>query len=191
MKRCAIGLRWSGAALVAVAAHLAIPALGPPSGALGAHEEAVIESAQSSVAAGGTLTLSGKDFTAGERYALRLVGALREYELGEVEPEDDGTFALELEVPREVAVGAYQVVAVAGDGDEVARMDVQVLATGAAEDGTGAGHPASGGHGDSGARADDIHIERNRSGVEWGVIGLIVGLAGGLGVGLLRRGGRS
>lgn len=179
------------AAAIAAAFLFAWPLLAAPSalGALGAHEEAVIESPQSSVPAGGTLSLAGKDFTAGESYALRLVGALREYELGEVEPSDAGTFTLELEIPGHVVSGAYRLVAVAEDGDEVARMDLQVLApnpSAAAEGGadSGGAHGAAAG---GGARADDIRIERDRSGLEWGAIGLLVGLAGGFGIGLLKR----
>lgn len=171
------------AGLLAAAALLALP-LAPASAAqLTAHDEAVIESARSSVPAGDVLTLTGKDFTAGESYALRLLGALSEYDLGEVEPEEDGTFELELSIPVAVSAGAYQLVAVAGDGDEVARMDLHVLAPNTmADDQAGAAHEGSG------ARSDDIRIERDRSGLEWGAIGLLVGLAGGLGVGLLRRG---
>jgi hypothetical protein len=42
-------------------------------------------------------------------------------------------------------------------------------------------------HSEQMARAEEISIERNRSGIEWGFIGLIVGGAGGLGIGLLGR----
>ncbi len=182
------GMNRAPAAALAAALLLAWPLLAARS-ALGAHEEAVIESPQSSVPAGGTLSLAGKDFTAGESYALRLLGALREYELGEVEPSDAGTFTLDLEIPGDVVSGAYQLVAVAGDGDEVARMDLQVLAANSSV-AAGGGANSGGAHGAAtggGARADDIRIERHRSGLEWGAIGLLVGLAGGFGIGLLKR----
>lgn len=155
---------------------------GPP--ALEAHEEAVLESPASAVPAGGVLPLSGRDFAKDESYALRLRGALRVYELGEAEADGDGGFSLELELPAAVEPGAYQLLAVAADGDIVARLDLQVLPAGAGAAGGGAA--PTGGH----ARTDDIRIERERSGAEWGAIGLLIGLAAGLGVGLLRREGR-
>lgn len=176
---------------------MAIPLLGfslladtTPAGTA-AHEEAVLESAASSAPAGGSLPLNGKDFTAEERYELRLLGALREYDLREVEAGADGTFALELMLPADVRPGAYQVVAIAPDGDVVARLDLTVLeavpASDPAEAAAGGGDGAT--HRAGGATDEEIRIERSRSGVEWGLIGLIVGGAGGLGIGLLRRGG--
>lgn len=181
--------RGPAAPLAAAAVLLLFPLSWPGAASLGAHDEAVLESPRSSVPAGGVLELTGKDFTAGESYALRLVGALREYDLREVEPGEEGSFRLELEIPSRVAPGSYQLVAVAGDGDVVARLDLQILEgyPGLSELEGGDGHgPAPAGDGPR-ARADDIRIERDRSGLEWGAIGLLVGLAGGLGLGLLRR----
>ena len=37
------------------------------------------------------------------------------------------------------------------------------------------------------ARADELPIERSRAGFEWGVIGLIIGLAAGLGIAMVRH----
>ena len=37
------------------------------------------------------------------------------------------------------------------------------------------------------ARAADLPIQRSRSGAEWGVIGLVIGLMGDLGVSMIRR----
>ncbi len=47
----------------------------------------------------------------------------------------------------------------------------------------GAGHEATMGQG---ARAEELPIQRSRRGAEWGVIGLLIGLAAGLGVSLIR-----
>lgn len=165
------------------------------------HEEAVLESPASAVPAGTSLTLDGRDFTAGEAYTLRLQGALREYDLREVEPAEDGTFSLELEIPSEVRPGSYQVVALAPDGDVVARLDLAVLrgasgaaapsgAEGAGDDASSGGGGAAGPSGADAARSDERPIERRRTGLEWGIIGLLVGLAGGVGIGLLRKGNR-
>ena len=38
------------------------------------------------------------------------------------------------------------------------------------------------------ARADDIPISRSQTGAAWAVIGGLIGLAAGLGIGLLSRG---
>jgi len=37
------------------------------------------------------------------------------------------------------------------------------------------------------ARAEEIRIERSRAGLEWGIIGLLVGLAADAGAALVRR----
>lgn len=155
-----------------------------------AHEEAVLRSTQSSVSAGASLELTGSDFTGSETYALKLLGVLDEYEVSEVAADSAGTFTYRLEVPANVSPGAYQIVAIASDGDVVARLDITVLAASAEGGASAPGeHPAGGQEGNpsSAARHDDIRIERNRSGIEWGVIGLVIGLAGGVGLGMVRR----
>jgi len=156
-----------------------------------AHGEATLKSPVKSVAAGASLTLDGDDFEPGESQRLLLKGALRDYELGTASASADSTFSLQVVVPGDVRPGQYRVVAMAPDGDEVATLDMTVTAASSAAD---EGHehmdpaPGGSGHASAEARADDIVVERNRSGVEWGLIGLIIGLAGGLGVGLLARG---
>ncbi|MCZ6477129.1 MAG: hypothetical protein O6851_02300 [Gemmatimonadetes bacterium] len=155
-----------------------------------AHEEAVLESSRSSVPAGAVLPLDGRDFGEGERYVLRLVGALREYELGEVEADAEGLFSIELAIPGSVTPGAYQVVAVAPDGDVTARLDLVVLKAEAAEPEGAEERPASEAAQEAAprvARADEMPIERSRSGLEWGVIGLLIAGAGGLGLGLIKK----
>jgi hypothetical protein len=154
-----------------------------------AHEDAVLASNQSSVGAGTALTVRGSDFTAEESYKLRLLGALTEYDLVEVKADTAGAFALDVAIPLEARPGAYQVVAIAPDGDAVARLDVTVLEA-AATPMESMQSPRAGeemAHSEQMARAEEISIERNRSGIEWGFIGLIVGGAGGLGIGLLGR----
>lgn len=153
-----------------------------------AHEEAVLEASASAVAAGGTLELTGSEFVADEEVRLRLLGALEEHELGTVTPDSAGRFRLELELPADVRQGRYQVVALASDGDEVARLDLSVTpaASGDGED-AAEGAPA----GEDEARADEMEIERSRSGVEWAALLAIVGLSGGLGARLLRSAGRN
>ena len=152
------------------------------------HPEATLKSEVKSVRAGQTWPVRGEKFSAGQAVSLRLQGALDEYALRDVQAANDGTFALTLEIPREVRPGAYRLVAMADDGDAVARLDVTIEAATPVEM---AEHEMAteGGaaHGGAEARADELPIQRSRSGVEWGVIGLLIGLAGGFGLSLLRR----
>lgn len=159
-----------------------------PVGGSGApvHGDATLKSPASSVAAGDSLTLNGEDFVPGESYKLVLRGALAEYELGTASPKPDSTFTRGLAVPRDVRTGQYKIVAVAPDGDDVATLDMVVTAmvnAAGQEDLAGEHRDQPSGE----ARSDDIVVERSRAGMEWGVIGLVIGLAAGLGVALLRR----
>lgn len=174
----------SGSRLVAVALAMvgvvATPVL--------AHEGAVLVSNQSSVGAGAILAVRGADFSAEESYKLRLIGALTEYDLVEVKTDAEGAFALDVAIPAEVRPRAYQVVAIAPDGDAAARLDVTVLEAAAAQESMEsqrAGEETT--HSEQAARSDEIRIERDRSGIEWGLIGLVVGGAGGFGLGLVGR----
>lgn len=153
-----------------------------------AHEHAVLRSAVSTVAAGDTLPLSGADFSPGVTYKLRLVGALREFELQDTEGAADGTIDVGVSIPRDVAPGVYQLVALAPDGDAVASLDLTIVEPVVAQS-EAANASGERRHAESGqtARADEMPIERSRSGAEWGAIGLLIGLAGGLGVTMLRR----
>ncbi len=159
----------------AVSAGLLLVFAGPAALAI-AHEQAVLESPQSIVAAGETLTVNGSDFDEGT-YALRLIGALEEFDLRRVTPNEEGSFALELEIPGAVRAGQYKLTAVASDGETVASLDLTILEP-------EAGHAANSAEM---ARAEDLPIQRSRERAEWGVIGLLIGLAGGLGVSMIRR----
>lgn len=161
------------------------------------HGEATLESSAPTAPAGGSITLSGSLFVPGEAHRLVLRGTLDDYELGEVTAASDSTFTREIRIPAGARPGQYRLVAIAPDGDEVATLDLPVLAA-AGRPAAASGEPAAGGS-DPGtptaaagpspeARADEMPIERSRAGVEWGVIGLVIGLAGGLGLGLVRRG---
>lgn len=168
---------------------LLVAVLGPAK--LAAHGEATLESPSSSVAAGGSLTLNGAGFAPGQVHRLVLRGSLEEHELGGVTPEADSTFTAQLSIPADARPGQFRLVAVAPDGDEVATLEMPVRAaertSGASEGGHGevaSGSPASSA---PRARADEIRIERSRAGLEWGVIGLLIGLSGGLGAALLKR----
>lgn len=173
---------------------LALLAFG--AGEVAAHGEATLRSSSASVAAGGAITLSGAGFAPGQAHRLLLRSTLEDYELRSVTATADSTFTVEVPIPAQLRSGQYRIVAVAPDGDEVATLDLPVLtaatpqsAGGHAE---GAEHEDASGEGNAApgpeARADEIVIERSRAGVEWAFLGLVIGLAGGLGVGLLRKG---
>lgn len=191
---------WRGTARNAAVGALAgaLLAFGPggpaPLDAAEVHEEAVLESPASTVAAGDELRLVGRDFAAGEDHRLRLVGVLEEHDLGEVSPDTAGTFEVAVRIPDEADPGRYQVEAVAPDGDVAARLTLTVAAGSAAEGNgssdDGAGEVADGGAGASAseATAEHLEIDRSRSGLEWTVILALLGAAVGMGGGLFRRG---
>lgn len=183
-------------AAAAAVATLGLLAVGASE--VAAHGEATLEASATSVRAGGTITLRGGLFVPGEAHRLVLRGTLADHELGTVTAGADSTFTEELDIPADVRPGNYRLVAVAPDGDEVATLDLPILAaqrTGASDedgrvdDGADPDRAVESGAAPSReARADELRIDRSRAGLEWGVIGLVIGLAGGLGVGLLRRG---
>ena len=154
------------------------------------HPEATLKSPVSSVAAGAALPLSGEEFLAGDPVKLVLRGVFDEYPLQEIIPEDGGVFSVELPIPIEVGDGEYRLVAIASDGDVVASLDLTILPAATAQDHEQALDDAEGApHEEMGetARADERPIERTRAGMEWGLIGLLIGLAGGAGVSMMRR----
>jgi len=177
-----------------LAAALTFAILSPPASGY-AHEDAVLRSPRSSVAAGDVVPVQGTEFEAGGSYTLRLVGPLREYALGTIEADSAGGFTIDITIAPEVVPGTYQVEAVASDGDVAARLDLTVVsaaraAAGEAAHGGEMGEDMGSGSGSMApmARSDDIRIERDRSGIEWGLIGLLIGTAAGLGAGLLVAG---
>jgi hypothetical protein len=149
-----------------------------------AHPEAALKSDVTSVPAGTAWSVRGEKFAAGQKVQLALQGTLAAYKLRDVQAAGDGTFTLSLDIPAEVAPGAYRLVALADDGDAVAKLDVTVEP--AAAPVAMAEHEMAA-EGGAVARADELPIQRSRSGAEWGVIGLLIGLAGGFGMSLLRR----
>ena len=153
------------------------------------HPTAVLKSPTSAIMAGGKLELHGAEFVSGEAATLLLRGPLAEYELRDITPAADGTFQIDLPIPGDVRPGQCRLVALASDGDITASLDLTVLAAGPAahdegEDAAEDGHDEMGG---MTASAEDLPIERSRAGIEWGLIGLLIGLAGGGGAMLVLR----
>jgi hypothetical protein len=167
--------------------------LGAVSLTMAAVHGAAMKSSQSGVEAGKELPLEGTGFHGGQTVTLVLLGTLTEYTLRDVTVDDAGTFVLDIAVPADVRPGQYQLLALSGEEKDVreAQMDLSVMAAQvatAAE--THADAPAGAvEHAESmdvAARADEMTIARATTGAGWGVIGLMVGLAGGAGAVLLR-----
>ena len=168
-----------------LATALTVAILSPPTVGY-AHEDALLRSPRSAVAAGDAVPVHGTEFEAGGSYTLRLVGPLREYSLGTIEADSAGGFTIDITIAPEVVPGAYQIEAVASDGDVAARLDLTVLS--AAQAAAGEDMRCGSDGMAPMARSDDIQIERDRSGIGWGLIGLLIGAAAGLGSGLLIAG---
>ena len=158
-----------------------------------AHGAALKTNAQS-VAAGGVLHLTGVDFHEDATVRLTLVGVLNEYALVDATADSEGGFSIEVPIPADAKPGQYRVVAVV-DGEEEAALDMPITAAASAEMASGdmdqQEEMASGDMDDHGSDApmamvDEITIQRSYSGAGWGVMGAVIGLAGGLGLGLTR-----
>lgn len=151
-----------------------------------AHEEGVLTVGSNRVAAGSSLRINGEKFSGGASYGLALKGALREYQLGVVEANEEGAFGLDLAIPADVLPGSYRLVAVAADGDDAAGVDIEigpaVRAPAPPTAADVAGNPPA-----PMARADERVLERRWSGVEWFFAGLLFGIAAVGGVALYRR----
>ncbi len=151
------------------------------------HPEASLRSPRSSAAAGTAIPLVGEKFQEAQTVKLVLRGALAEYPLGEATADDGGRFTMQPAIPAGVRPGLYRIEAVADDGDAVAKVDLTVEAAEATD-----GHAVPGGgatHGsmEESASMDALPIQRSWSGAEWGVIGVLIGLAAGMGARLIRR----
>ena len=170
-----MGLVWMTASLL-----LSGPARAP------VHGEGVLTADRGSMAAGESLKLTGASFAPREPYQLKLVGALQEFTLATVQTAADSTFSVTVKIPADAREGSYRIEAIADDGDVSAALDVTLLATAPVpnERSTAA---MPGMENMPMARADEVPINRSRSGGEWAVIGLVIGLAAGFGLGMLTR----
>ena len=156
---------------------------------------AALKSTATAVEAGTELALEGTGFHADQTVTLVLLGALNEYTLRDVTVDAEGAFTLGIAVPRDVRPGQYLLLAMSGEELDVreAVMDLAVMAASEVV-ATAESHDEAGGHNeamdneamDSGATAEEMTIARATSGAGWLVIGLLIGLAGGAGVTLLR-----
>ncbi len=114
-KRTALVTGWAVALLSLVAPQL------------GAHEKGVLKLATRQLVPGDSVRATGEHF--GRRATLRieLVGIAGRTRLAEVRADAQGAVRQALVVPVDATPGAYRVVAIAADGDEVASVDVSVV----------------------------------------------------------------
>jgi hypothetical protein len=152
---------------------------------------AVLKSTMESVEAGQVLPLVGADFHEGMTVSLALVGVFDEHSVGEATADEEGGFTKDLVIPGKARPGDYQVVAYEPSGDRAAALDLTVLAASGSASAEAAdrrdGAPAE--HDEAEmtvATAEEMVIARSMTGAGLGVVGLVIGLAGGLGIALLR-----
>lgn len=175
--------------LLAILISAAIGAPAGPSAVPPVHGEGVLTADRGTMASGEGLDLSGRGFAPGESYQLKLVGVLQEFGLATARVGPDSTFALSVTIPADAREGSYRIEAIAEDGDVSAALDVTLLAAVPVPNDRST-EPMAGMEHTTGAmaRADEIPINRTQSGAAWAVIGGLIGLAAGLGAGLLSRG---
>jgi hypothetical protein len=146
-----------------------------------AHDKGVLKLANRRLVAGGSVQLVGEKFPKASKLVLLISGAAGRTQLAEVRTDTTGAFRAAPLMPAHLAPGAYRLVVLADDGDEVAGVDVEVVAAVADQ------HPAGHGEGSPEPSAEPLALERARSpwvtGGAWAVV-IATFAAGGL---LLRR----
>jgi hypothetical protein len=148
-----------------------------------AHEEGVIRLGARSAAVGQEIEVRGEQLPESTDLRLVLAGALATHPLMVVRSDSAGEFVQRLAIPQAASPGLYRVVAVAPDGDEVARAEIVVVAAAAAIE------PAPAAAGAHGAHATDATMElaTPSSAAERAAIAIMIALAAIGGVVLLRR----
>jgi hypothetical protein len=109
------------------------------------HEKGTLKLAVKSFRAGDSLAIAGAKFSKKDELTLALVGVSGRIALGDVPTDTAGAFRRVMLIPASLAAGEYRLVAEAIDGDEVATLDVVVLAASAMAgmpDMPGMKHPA-------------------------------------------------
>jgi hypothetical protein len=171
-----------------------------------AHEKGAIHLASKTVSVGGELVLRGEKMPKSATIRLELRGTLETFPLPDVATTATGTFQTSVALPATVRVGTYAVVAIAADGDVVARADLVVtvaavtdspVAPTASPDST-AGAPAHdmrthGATPTSPAARDAPHasaemmtLETENTGLEWTTMLVLIALSVVGGAALLR-----
>ena len=150
------------------------------------HPEGTLTLSNRQLVPGTAIEIGGRDFGARSALELVLVSVAGRFALGSVTADSVGGFTRSFDVPMDMNIGAYRIIAVAGDGDEVASLNVEMLAATAA----GADDASDMSQDDDMAHSEPSadHMEVERAGSPWvtgsAVLSVIVAL--GVGVTLLR-----
>ena len=92
------------------------------------HPEGTLKLATRQLVSGSTVLIRGEMFAERGKLQLLLVSVAGRFQLGEVTADSVGGFAESLEIPANLALGTYRLVAIATDEDEVASLNVELLA---------------------------------------------------------------
>ena len=183
---------WPGRALAVcslVAVITSVPAAAIAADAF-RHPEGVLKLADRQLVAGSTVPISGQEFAEHGKLELLLVGVAGRFRLGDVTADSVGGFAKSFDIPADLDVGTYRLIAIATDDDEVASLNVELLAAPVDAD-MGTEHMEDDRSHDAESAEDaptDEPLILDRAGSPWvrsgAVVGIIIALVGG---GLLLR----
>jgi hypothetical protein len=171
--------RWLSKNLVVGVLMAAITAV--PAVATVLHPEGTLKLADRRLAAGSSVHVGGEKFVRSGTLELVLVGLAGRVPLGKVETDSVGGFTESLGVPANLEFGSYRLVAISSDGDEVASLNVELMAAPEEPEAEGAHSEAAE------PTAEPLALDRAES--PWVTGGAVVGIvfalaAGGL---LLRK----
>lgn len=97
-------------------------------GAAEAHDQGVLKLTSKTFRSGDSLAIAGSKFSKNDELTLALVGVNGRVALGDVPTDTSGAFRRVVLVPATAAAGQYRLIAEAIDGDQVASLEVAVLA---------------------------------------------------------------
>ncbi len=100
-------------------------AVGPASAL---HPEGTLKLADRRLVPGSAVRVGGEKFARGGTLELVLVGVAGRMSLRDATADSVGGFSVAVEVPADLALGSYRLVAVAPDGDDVATLNVELVA---------------------------------------------------------------
>lgn len=92
------------------------------------HPQGTLKLADRKLVPGSTVTKGGEKSAGGGQLEIVLVGLAGRFRLGDVTPDSVGEFTQSFAIPADLDVGAYRLVAIATDEDEVASLNVELLA---------------------------------------------------------------
>lgn len=107
---------------------LAVGTAGMTAAATPMHPEGTLKLADRKLVPATTVRIGGEKFAEGGTLSLVLVGVAGRVTLGDVTADSVGAFTTAVDMPADLEIGAYRLVAVAADGDEVAGLDVELVA---------------------------------------------------------------